>query len=160
VDSGLWTVLTLRMQIKLIEYGSVDYEEMIRLRITALLEPIGVPPSYIIPENEKADIFIGAFDQDCIIGCCVLTRKNGQVLQLRQMAVLQNFQGKNIGADIIRFAEATALNNGYKILMMHARDPVIGFYEKCGYKIIGDQFFEVGIGHHKMQKELLHLQVS
>jgi GNAT superfamily N-acetyltransferase len=76
------------------------------------------------------------------------------------MAVLQNFQGKNIGADIIRFAEATALNNGYKILMMHARDPVIGFYEKCGYKIIGDQFFEVGIGHHKMQKELLHLQVS
>src|SRR3954469_5791869 len=148
------------MQIRLIAYGSVDYDKMIRLRIRALLEPIGVPSSYIIPEKEMNDIFIGAFNEDCIIGCCVLTRNNEQVLQLRQMAVLLDFQGKNIGADIIRFAEATAVNNGYKILMMHARDPVIGFYEKCGYKIVGDQFFEVGIGHHKMQKDLHHLQVS
>jgi len=39
-------------------------------------------------------------------------------------------------------------------LMMHARDPVLNFYKKCGYEIYGEQFFEVGIGHHKMQKVL------
>jgi predicted GNAT family N-acyltransferase len=38
--------------------------------------------------------------------------------------------------------------------MMHARDPVIDFYKKCGYLIAGEQFFEVGMGHHKMQKQL------
>jgi predicted GNAT family N-acyltransferase len=38
--------------------------------------------------------------------------------------------------------------------MMHAREPVIDFYKKCGYAIEGDQFFEVGMAHHKMIKQL------
>jgi predicted GNAT family N-acyltransferase len=148
------------MQIRLIEYGSADYDAMIMLRIKSLLEPIGVPSSYIIPEKEKDDIFIGAFNDNEIIGCCVLTPHNKIMIQLRQMAVLQSNQGKKIGARVIRFAEETAMQHGYNILILHARDPVIGFYEKCGYRIIGDQFFEVGIGHHKMQKELKSHQVS
>ncbi len=64
-------------------------------------------------------------------------------------------QGKKIGVAIIQFAEAVAKENGYSKLMMNARDPVIEFYEKCGYHIVGEQFFEVGIGHHKMEKNLV-----
>ena len=40
------------------------------------------------------------------------------------------------------------------MLMMHARDPVMEFYKKSGYEIVGDQFFEVGMGHHRMEKKL------
>lgn len=133
---------------------------MIQLRIKALLEPIGVPPSYINREKEKEDFFIGAYEGNDLIGCCILTRKDNKTIQLRQMAVLPKLQGKKIGAEIIRFAESTAIQNHFSILMMHARDPVIGFYERCGYHIAGDQFFEVGIGHHKMQKELTAHHVS
>ncbi|MBD0374701.1 MAG: GNAT family N-acetyltransferase, partial [Flavisolibacter sp.] len=43
---------------------------------------------------------------------------------------------------------------GFDILIMHARNPVIEFYKKCGYTIVGEEFFEVGIAHHKMQKQL------
>ena len=38
--------------------------------------------------------------------------------------------------------------------MMHARDTVMDFYKKNGYVISGPQFFEVGIGHHRMEKKL------
>jgi hypothetical protein len=38
--------------------------------------------------------------------------------------------------------------------MMHARNPVIDFYKKCGYDIVGPEFFEVGMGHHRMEKSL------
>ena len=150
----------VNMDVRLIEYDSAEYEAMIGLRVTALLEPIGVPASYIDSEREKDDFFIGAFEGSEIIGCCILTRKDNHTLQLRQMAVIPHLRGRKIGVEIIRFAESVAKQNHYNILMMHARDPVIGFYEKCGYSIVGDQFFEVGMGHHKMQKELTAHQVS
>ena len=142
------------MKIRIIEHNSNEYGQMITLRISQLLEPIGVPASYIDRENEKHDIFIGAFENNELIGCCVLTPKNNAIIQLRQMAVRSDYRGKGIGVAIIEFAEKLAKGNNFSTLMMHARNPVIDFYKKCGYEIEGDQFFEVGIGHHKMQKQL------
>lgn len=142
------------MEMKLIHPNSKEYEQMITLRITQLLEPIGVPASYIEKGKEKHDFLIAAFENNEIIGCCVLTPKDNAVIQLRQMAVRKDLRGKRIGAAIIEFAEEVAKENNFSVLMMHARDPVIDFYKKCGYEIEGDQFFEVGMGHHKMQKQL------
>ena len=70
------------------------------------------------------------------------------------MTVREDYRGKKIGAAIVEFAEEVALENNFSILIMHARDPVIDFYKKCGYQVAGEQFFEVGMGHHKMQKQL------
>jgi len=37
---------------------------------------------------------------------------------------------------------------------MHARKTAIGFYEKSGYSVIGDEFTEVGIPHFEMVKKI------
>src|SRR5689334_18081019 len=125
------------MEIKLIEFSSPEYQQMIFLRTEELLKPVGVPASYINPEKESGDFFIGAFEAGKILGCCVLTEKNKTTVQLRQMVVTKEWQGKGLGADIIRFAEEIARVNNFDILMMHARDPVIDFYKKSGYKVVG-----------------------
>jgi len=142
------------MEIKTLEHNSKEYEEMVRLRISQLLQPIGVPESYINREGEKVDVLIGAFENGEMIGCCVLTPKNNGEMQLRQMAVRSDYRGRRIGAAIIEFAEQVTREKGFSVLMMHARNPVIEFYKRCGYQIDGKEFFEVGIGHHKMQKTL------
>jgi predicted GNAT family N-acyltransferase len=142
------------MEIRIIQHNSPDYEQMLQLRISQLLQPIGVPASYIDSEKEKQDILIGAFENSTIIGCCVLTPRGEKTVQLRQMAVRNDFRAKGIGAAIVGFAETVAREKQFSILMMHARNPVIDFYTKCGYSIDGAEFFEVGIGHHKMQKQL------
>ncbi len=148
------------MQTKLIQFDSDEYRQMIQLRIEALLQPIGVPASFFVPQNERDDIFISAFEADKIIACCVLTKKDNHTIQLRQMAVHPIQQGKGIGAKLIKFAEAVAKENGYKILMMHARDPAVDFYKKYGYNIVGEQIFEVGMGHHKMKNNSASNPVS
>ena len=142
------------MEIRAFQFYSTEYEQMVSLRITELLDPIGVPPSYIESEKEKHDLFIGAFENREMIGCCVLTPKTEDTLQLRQMAVRSDYRGKGVGTAIVEFAEEIARENNFSVLMMHARDAVINFYQKCGYAISGAQFFEVGIPHHKMQKQL------
>ena len=95
-----------------------------------------------------------AVENERVIGCCILTKKDDRIVQLRQMVVDPDFQGKGIGADIVDFAEQIARAQDYKTLMMHARDTAIDFYKKCGYEITGELFYEVGIGHHQMQKLL------
>ncbi len=142
------------MDTRIIQFGSAEYEAMLQLRKTALLEPIGVPFYYINPEKEKNDVFIGAFESGNIIGCCVLTRLSPDLVQLRQMAVSALYQGNGIGALVLSFAETVAKAHGFTTMMMHARDPVIEFYAKQGYEVFGEPFQEVGLGHHKMQKQL------
>jgi predicted GNAT family N-acyltransferase len=37
---------------------------------------------------------------------------------------------------------------------MHARKNAIGFYEKMGYKVKGEEFEEITIPHYVMEKQL------
>ncbi len=143
------------MLITQIQVGTRDYEAMIDLRMKVLLDPVGIPRTYINPKKEKEDILIGAFENGQLIGCCILSHVDAETLQLRQMAVENAIQEKGIGTAIIKYSEEIVSAKGYKKLMMHARDSVLGFYKKCGYAVAGEQFFEVGIGHHKMEKAIV-----
>jgi predicted GNAT family N-acyltransferase len=142
------------MNLTTIQHQSAAYDQMIQLRIRVLLQPIGVPASFINQDKEKTDILIGAFEEEKLVACCVLTPKENGTIQLRQMAVETHKQGTGIGAALVAFAEKTAKEAGYTNLMMHARSAVTDFYTKSGYEIIGDPFEEVGIPHRIMQKVL------
>lgn len=142
------------MGLKQIDHGSKEYQQMVNLRYEIMRKPLGLSFSAEELANEKGDILIGAFDDDEMMGCCILTNTGNGCVRLRQMAVQKNVQGKGIGESLMRFAENIARDKGYKTLTMHARDTALGFYEKYGYKVIGDQFTEINIPHHIMEKKL------
>ena len=127
---------------------------MVKLRYEIMRKPLGLSFSDDELKKEKDDILIGAFDEDDIIGCCILSKIDSHCARLRQMAVQKNNQGMGIGESMMGFAENIARDKGYKVLMMHARDTAIGFYEKYGYKIKGNEFIELNIKHHIMDKKL------
>ena len=140
------------MALKQIDHGTPDYELMVKLRDDVLRKPLGLSFSAEELAREQEDILIGAFDEDEIMACCLLTKVDPVTLKLRQMAVQHNMQGKGIGASMMNFAETLARDKGFRCLMMHARNTAIGFYEKFGYKIKGDEFIEVNVPHHVMEK--------
>ena len=142
------------MKVQLIQHNSEEYQTMIALRLQVLLDPISVPVSFINQPKEKDDFLIAAFEADEMIGCCVLTPFDGDLVQLRQMAVLDDYQGKGVGKEIIDFGERLALEKGFKKLRMHARGVAVPFYKKNDYVIVGNPFTEVGILDYKMEKEL------
>ncbi len=142
------------MAIKQLYHNSKEYKQMVKLRSDILRRPLGLEFSDKDLLNEKDDVLIGAFDDDEIIGCCILTKQDEQCTRLRQMAVQKNMQGMGIGESLMAYAENVARDKGFKILTMHARDTAIGFYEKYGYKVKGDVFTEVNIRHHIMEKNL------
>jgi len=143
------------MGLKQIDHGSEEYQQMVKLREEVLRKPLGLSFDTEELEKEKNEILIAAFDEEDIIGCCILSDIGMQKIRLRQMAVHDSVQGKGIGASIMSFAENLAKDKGYKYMVMHARDTAIGFYEKFGYKVKSDEFEEVGLSHHIMEKELI-----
>ena len=143
------------MPIRQIDYGSAEYSQMIQLRNEILRKPLNLSFSKEDLEKEKNDILIAAFEEERMLGCCLLTKIDDERVRLRQMAVEKTLQGKGIGASIMNYAENVARDRGYRVLVMHARKTAIGFYEKLGYIVAGNEFTEVSIPHFVMEKKLM-----
>ncbi len=143
------------MALKLIDYGSPEYHQMVQLRDEILRKPLGLS---LLPEElekEKDDILIAAFEEEKMLGCCILIQSNPGSVRLRQMAVHNTLQGKGVGRALIQFAENIARDRGFFAITMHARKTATGFYEKMGYIIISEEFQEVTLPHVIMEKSLL-----
>jgi N-acetylglutamate synthase-like GNAT family acetyltransferase len=142
------------MALKIIDYGSPEYQQMIKLRDAILRKPLGLTFTQEELDRERDNMLIGAFEDERMLGCCMLVDEQPDVVRLRQIAVLNDLQGKGIGRALMNFAENIARDRGYKIIRMHARANSTHFFEKVGYKIKGDQFIEITIPHFVMEKIL------
>ena len=142
------------MPLKIIDHGSKEYNQMVELRRQILRKPLGLDFTPEDLEKEKEDLLIAAYEDDQMLGCCMLTKVEPDTVRLRQMAVKAGLQGKGIGRVLMQFAENIARDRGNKKLTMHARKSAAGFYEKLGYRLTGEEFTEVTIPHFIMEKYL------
>ncbi len=142
------------MALKMIDHGTQEYQQMVNLRNEILRKPLGLIFDAAELEREKEDVLMGAFEEDKLLGCCLLTRMDDRTMRLRQMAVPSGMQGKGIGRALMIFCENVARDMGYKRLIMHARKTALGFYEKLGYSVYGEEFMEITIPHYIMEKAL------
>jgi predicted GNAT family N-acyltransferase len=143
---------------KLVAFNSLEYNQTIELRYEVLRKPLGLEFSLEQLKTEKEDWHLGIFENLVCIACCVLTKKEGKILKLRQMAVSPKFQGRKIGKYLLEQAELFAVENGFEKMILNARAHAIPFYEKSGYQTEGEPFEEVGLPHFLMVKNLTENQ--
>jgi len=141
---------------QIIEYKSSEYDEMVALRHKILREPLGLSFSEQDLEKDKQDLLLALFMPRThkMIACCILTPLDKKYVKLRQMAVDDSLQKGGMGTAMLSFAEYVATKEGFESITLHAREIAVGFYQKYDYSIIGDKFFEVGIPHYKMEKQI------
>ena len=142
------------MALKIIDHGTAEYQQMLKLRDDILRKPLGLTFTNDELEKEKNNLHIAAYEDDQMLGCCMLVEEDPETVRLRQMAVINDLQGKGIGRALMQFAENLARDRGYRKITMHARKNALGFYEKMGYKTRGKEFQEITITHFVMEKDL------
>jgi len=142
------------MALKIIDHGTEEYQQMVRLRDAILRRPLGLSFTEEELEEEKDNLLIAAYEDRQLMGCCMLVEEEPDSVRLRQMAVVKDLQGKGLGRALLTFAENLARDRGYKKICMHARKNALGFYEKLGYRTTGEEFLELGIPHFLMEKNL------
>ncbi|MDR1090149.1 MAG: GNAT family N-acetyltransferase [Prevotella sp.] len=144
------------MHPQIIKYGSPEYDEMLVLRTKILREPLGLTFSREDLEKDKDDFLLAIrpSGNQRIAACCILTPLDNKTGKLRQMAVDDTVQKSGLGTAMLAFAEYVAAKEGFEKITLHARKVAAGFYKKYDYKIVGDEFTEVGIPHYEMEKEI------
>lgn len=133
-------------------YGSADYLELVRLRDLHLRQPIGLRlnPADRVGEDSHRHFAIKEGDQ--IAGGLIAVRLSPDSAKLRQMWVLPELRGQGHGRNLLETVEQLLVLHGVSHFFLHARQDVIGFYEKCGYSTVGGIITEVGRPHQRMDK--------
>ncbi len=149
----------MSVEIRQIQSRSEEYERELALRTRVLREPLGLCFSAEDLARDASDIHLGAFEPDRhggtrLLGCLLLRPQPDDVVQMRQVAVAPEAQGRGVGRALVCDAERVARAKGFTEMMLHARETVIGFYEALGYSPEGPTFIEVTIPHRTMRKRL------
>ncbi len=132
-----------------------QYEAEKDLRNRTLRLPLGLTLSdKDISGEEKQTHLVAVDDAGTVVACLLLVLPGDGTARLRQMAVDESRRGRGIGAGLIEYAEQTVRGLGAGRMTMHARVYARGFYERLGYRAVGDIFTEVTIPHIEMEKDL------
>ena len=138
-----------------IAFGSDDFAKELLLRDDVLRAPLGLSLSDEDVERERDQLHFGLFAGDGeMLACVIAAPLSPTEAKIRQMAVGTDHQRSGHGSEIIQSLENELARRGFFHLWLHARLPAVGFYQKLGYRKVGEEFTEVGITHLRMEKDL------
>lgn len=143
----------MEIKIKQTAFGGDEQKKEIELRHKILRQPLGLHYTQEQLSAEKDEFHFAAFDGDKLVGCLLMKAIDKDEIKMRQVAVDEDYQGKGVGKALVLRSEKFASENGFSLITLHARKTAVLFYEKIGYKIVGDEFTEVTLSHFKMKKE-------
>lgn len=125
------------------------------LRWRILRAPWNQPKGSEQDELEGQAIHIIAVEEGKIVGCGRAHFNSDEEAQIRYMAVENHWQVKGIGKLILDELEKKVIEKGAKKIILHARESVVKFYEKNGYRIIKpSQTLFGAIPHYLMEKKI------
>jgi GNAT superfamily N-acetyltransferase len=139
-------------------------EEIFPLR-HAVLRP-GRPVSYSVYSEDEGAVHIGAWDDDMLVGCATVFPQpwagsdsapaESAAWRLRGMAIDPARQGTGVGRLVLAEAIAAAREGGASLLWANARTSALGFYERMGWRVVGEEFIasDSGLPHKPMLIDL------
>ncbi|MDP1993825.1 MAG: GNAT family N-acetyltransferase [Ignavibacteria bacterium] len=143
----------MNIDIKQIAFGGTEHKKEIELRYRVLRQPLGLHYTQEQLAAEKDEFHFAAFEGDKLVGCLLMKTIGKEEIKMRQVAVDEDYQGKGVGKKLVLYSEKFTAENGFSLIILHARKSAVPFYEKLGYKIVGSEFTEVTLPHFKMKKE-------
>jgi GNAT superfamily N-acetyltransferase len=139
----------------------VPTAEVLVLRMSVLRD--GTPsqdPRYA-DDDAEGSVNLGIRESGILVACSTwLPRpwpldQSAPATQLRGMAVAKHLQSKGLGRILLDagISRAKSLDSTY--VWARARDNALYFYERNGFKTIGEQFIDdaSGLGHHLVMLE-------
>jgi predicted GNAT family N-acyltransferase len=129
----------------------MEYE----LRQSILRAPLGMDLSRENLRAERDQPHFGIFlCGEILVACVIAATLSEDEIKIRQMAVRSDLQGQGYGRALMIHVQDRLAAGGTRILSLHARSHVAGFYESLGFTRTGDEFTEIGIPHVKMVKSV------
>jgi ribosomal protein S18 acetylase RimI-like enzyme len=144
-----------RVTFKTIPFGTQEYARERELRDEVLRRPLGLSLSADDLKNEQSQLHFGLFDPaGGLVACVIAVPLSPTDAKIRQMAVAPAHQRRGLGQRIMGEVERELRARGVAKLTLNARESAVGFYEKLGYRVVGDRFVDRTVPHFRMVKSL------
>jgi predicted GNAT family N-acyltransferase len=126
-----------------------QFKRAFAIRLRVFVREQGVPEEIELDRDDRRAVHLLAAIRGKPVGTARIVIKNGRA-KVGRMAVLKRYRGQGVGKALLKRAIESARKPGVKIIYLHAQVPVVGFYEKMGFRCVGRVFSEAGIPHRKM----------
>lgn len=131
-----------------------ELEQAFAIRRKVFIEEQNVPEEMELDEWDGQATHFLAFEENEPIGTCRLRFLDPQTGKAERVAVLRTKRNTGAGKKLMQALELHASEKGAHTIVLNAQIQVVPFYEKLGYQATGAPFFEAGIKHIPMKKEL------
>jgi predicted GNAT family N-acyltransferase len=142
------------MEVRIIEFQSIDYYQALALRDRVLRAPLGLFFSGEDIHAEHHYTHFGLFKESLLLASAQLVSSENGVYKMRQVAVNPESQNQGLGSELVYHLEQWVLAQNGNQVVLHARTTAVPFYLKLNYQCEGSEFLEVGIPHFRMYKKL------
>lgn len=113
-----------------------------------------VEECYFDGDELPSTTHFGLYNLDKLIGVVsVFENKNSnfignKMFQIRGMALLKDYQNKDLGTRLIHEVEHFVKENKGEIIWFNAREKAVNFYIKNNYQVVGSLFEIPNVGPH------------
>jgi predicted GNAT family N-acyltransferase len=139
------------MRIREADYES-EQVDLVKIRFQVFVEEQHVPPALETDDRDPFCDHLLAFDGEEAVGTGRIDLANGG--KIGRVAVLAPKRKQGIGTAIMENLHRIAKRSGLDSVWCHAQVAAIPFYQKLGYRIASEPFYEAGIEHVRMEREI------
>ncbi len=112
-------------------------------------------------QGVSAELEWDGLDESCVHvlainknGCAVASGRITPQGKIGRMAVLPEWRGKQVGSAVLEALLNVARSRKLVHVELAAQTQVTGFYERHGFKKVGEIFMDAGIPHIMMQRTI------
>jgi predicted GNAT family N-acyltransferase len=136
--------------------GPDDRSALAELRTRVFVDEQGVPPE--IEQDDADDTAVHVISRAgngrvVATGRLLLTPGSGTAT-IGRMASDVSVRGTGHGAAVLAELHRQAAARGISAVELHAQVTARGFYERAGYRAVGEEYEEAGIRHVTMRRDL------
>lgn len=108
------------------------------------------------PEDaDPTTLHLGVRSAGAVVGVASFIRRGEVEWQLRGMAVDPSARDRGIGHALLAEGLGRLRAAGARRVWADGRDTALGFYEKVGFRVVGEGFVTAsGLPHHRIELEL------
>jgi predicted GNAT family N-acyltransferase len=139
------------MEYKLFEkLDDANHAKMIREKV--FMEEQGFQDEF--DDIDKISLHLEIYKDNKAIGCARMYSVKEHEYIFGRIAILKEYRGKGYGLKILQILEEEAKKRKALKVQLSAQVRASVFYEKAGYKKVGEEYFDEYCPHIKMIKTL------
>lgn len=133
-------------------FDNLTYDERM-LRTSVFIEEQKFKEEFDEIDNDSLHLVL--YTDDKAVACIrFFYDSNSKKYYLGRLCVLKEYRGRHMGEMLVREVEVRVKNLGGTVVALSAQVRASGFYEKLGYKKMGDIYYDEYCEHIHMEKSL------